>query len=303
MKIRHQHRGLGNLISLAIVAASALVVGGISLPASANTISKNVGATTPNLSDFHPSAVAYPKKAGYRNTAEHHLFLETFAARCGAGQHAQNGNFSITLQKTNSITLDGGPALLSFWDRGRPHFMTEIWPSNAAAGTVRKLSYRLDALPPVGGLVRTNDQTGRRLLSDGDFSFVVRGNASVIDARLHFNCGVSPNSATGHSHSVAPAAPSLLAPSAPLIDPNSFRLSWGNAREPVPCPEVNRRFPRAYTRHDALIARMQPTLDAQCLKRGHGSQFTFVTLSTCSEGHGEVGNRAGNRVFAEVVCR
>lgn len=287
-----------HLFTLALALA-----GGALPPAHADAVSRNTGITTPNLADFSTTVVANVRRAQYGNTQPQHIFLETLAARCtGQGARPSAANFHITLRKLPTTLQNFQSTQLSFWDKGQVLFATMLWTPSETVGTTRTFTYQLSTLPPHGGMVTASRVGAEALLRDGDFSFSVYGAASVVNARLDYRCSRAPQP-HGGAHGVPSVVP-LAAP--PVITgglpTHSFKLSWGSHDVPVACPRTHVKYGRAFARHDALISRMLPELDRQCLARGLGRQFNFVTLESCSEGEGEVGRRAGNRTFSLVTC-
>lgn len=279
------------LIALAIGATSA----------HADAVSRSAGMATPNLADFSSTATTSPKRAQYGNTQPQRFFLETFAARCTThGVRPGTANFHITVRKLAGAPTSHLNTQLAFWDQGRVHFSTMLWTANEAPGTTRTFSYNLAALPPHGGMVTARSGAAANLLRDGDFSFSVYGAATVVNARLDYRCTNAPSTHAGAGGHVAPVVPHAGGSGA--LPPHSYKLSWGSLAVPVACPRTHVKFGRTFARRDALIARMQPELDKQCVARGLGQQFVGVTLESCSEGEGEVGRRAGNRTFSLVTC-
>jgi hypothetical protein len=165
---------------LSIVCASA---------ASAVTVSKNSGPTTPTLSDFSTAFANHPNKAGYNNTTPDRMFVETFRATCPQGQKVTSANFSITVRKLTQGANRGDNDALAFWDGPpNPVFNTYLWAATDAPGTTKTLNYNIGALPPAGGGVISSPGNGLGLLSDFDFSFSVQDDTSVLSATLDYKC-------------------------------------------------------------------------------------------------------------------
>ncbi len=170
--------------------------------AQAITVSKNSGATTPNLLDFAAAFANHPNKSGYQNTTLDRMFVETFRATCPQGQKVSAANFSITVRKLTQGANRGDNDALAFWDTQTQIFNTYLWAATDAPGTTKTLNYDISALPgatgvngnpSVGNGVISSPGNGLGLLSDFDFSFSVQDDTSVLAATLEYKCdGGSP---------------------------------------------------------------------------------------------------------------
>lgn len=218
--------------SIARFTAIALVsaLGSFAFSANAALINKNSGATTPNLADFSTAFANHPHKVGYNHPGSDGMFLETFRASCPKGQKAANALFKIKVKKLGQGSSSSDNDALAFWDSGGVTFNTYLWTANDPAGTVKTLSIVLSALPaadpPGPGQVVINSPPGgdgMALFNDGDFSFSVQDDTSVLEATLEYGCapevkkgttwGVYPSHAvTGTALVSCQGAPALPSP-------------------------------------------------------------------------------------------
>ena len=176
-----------------IALAAALAAGALSTGAQAAVITKNSGATTPDASDFSPTFNGKPHQAGYHSGTIDSMFRETFRTACGKGQHVSAAQFRIKVQKLSQGPNAGDNDALSFWDNGQAQFTTYLWQATDTPGTVKTLAYNLaTALPPVntatGVITNTTGGNGLGLLGDGDFSFSVQDDTSVLEAGIEYGC-------------------------------------------------------------------------------------------------------------------
>jgi hypothetical protein len=161
---------------------------GLMCSAHALTVTKNAGATTPVLSDFSAVFANHPTKIGYGPSKSNGMFLETFRTQCPAGSKVSAANFSITVQRGQG---DSGNDGLAFWDNQVAAFSTHIW-GNEPQNATKTLSYNLASLPAVGAPVLANNGMGLGLVGDGDFSFSVQDDTSVLSATLEYSCEGPP---------------------------------------------------------------------------------------------------------------
>jgi hypothetical protein len=184
-------------------ASALLTVALAATGAQAAAVSKNSGATTPNLSDFTPAFSSHPNKAGYNNTTPDRVFLETFRAACPQGQKITSAHFSITVRKLTQGANRGDNDALAFWDNQAALFNTYLWAASDAPGTTKTLNYNIGALPAatgvngnpsVGNGVIASPGNGLGVLSDFDFSFSVQDDTSVLAATLEYKCEGGPPS-------------------------------------------------------------------------------------------------------------
>jgi hypothetical protein len=179
-----------SFFSLSAVAV-ACAISLIAVDAHAAVINKNSGATTPTVSDFGAPFAGHPNKVGYNHPNSDGMFLETFQVKCPKGQKVTGAKFNIKVKKLGQGAGSSDNDALAFWDSGAPVFNTYLWTANDPAGTVKSLSLDLSALPAVGAGV-INSPTGgdgKTLFSDGDFSFSVQDDTSVLSASLEYVCG------------------------------------------------------------------------------------------------------------------
>lgn len=180
--------------------ALACVASLVSLAASAGMIAKNSGSTTPNMSDFAPAFANHPNKVGYNHPASNGMFIETFRTPCEKGMQPSAALFTIKVKKLSVGRGGGDNDALAFWDAHMPVFNTYLWQASDPAGAIKTLSINLATLPAVGnGVINSpnNNQggSGLSLLADGDFSFSVQDDTSVLEASIEYACkpGVDPN--------------------------------------------------------------------------------------------------------------
>ena len=198
--------------SSGLAMAAALCVA--TLQASAGMVVKNSGATTPNPADFSPTFNGHPNQVGYNHAGSDGMFRETFRTACEKGQKPIRALFTIKVKKLSQGRGGGDNDALAFWDGPAvPVFNTFLWTAADPAGTVKTLSYPLGTLPAVNaslGIINSvNSGTGgdgMGLLADGDFSFSVQDDTSVLEASLEYACGAGSGGG---------------------IDPNKKGMTWG----------------------------------------------------------------------------
>lgn len=253
--------------------------------AHAADVVRNAGGTTPILSDFSPIDAKKAPGVGYGNTQVHRTFLETIPARCNApNERVVSASFFLTVRKLSTTPGDAQHTQLKFWDRGVEHFSTEIWKSHEPVGAVKTVTYNIARLPPINNFVRLNDGSGMALVADRDFSFSVNGDAGVISARLHYECGHRdahhdgmPHAQTGGYHVSPPVAPGGI----------RFRSAVPvGYKQPndAPCGQPGIAFNRADAYQSSYLTKISAGTDANCRNRGSRqgiySRVTFLSCTT-----------------------
>lgn len=172
-----------------------------SLSASAGMVARNGGPTTPNLSDFVPTFSNHPNKVGYNHGGADGMFVETFRTPCEKGQQPSAALFTIKVKKLSTGRGGSDNDALAFWEGQSPVFNTYLWQAADPAGTVKTISVNLANLPPANanGVINSPGNgaggSGLSLLADGDFSFSVQDDTSVLEASIEYACkpGVDPD--------------------------------------------------------------------------------------------------------------
>lgn len=278
-------------------AASAAILAAIlasfaTVASHADSVGKTNGATTPLLSDFSSTYASKANQIGYQNHHLHHTFLETFAARCGAPHMRVNAaTFTITLRKLGITPRDAEWTRLIFWDRGAEHFNTRIWSPHEPAGSVKTLRFNIAALPRAGGQVKMNDGWGLALLADRDFSFSVNDDASVLSARLDYQCvGAQGNTSAGGYTPTASGGISFR---------TAIPVGYQGPND-APCSQPGIAFARADAYRSTYLTRITPGTDSNC--RSHGSRqgiYTRVVFLSCTAGaaHGQIRHLVNVEIF------
>lgn len=262
-------------------------------------VQKSAGPTTPYLPDFQAVYANRAGEVGYGNQVPHKLFLETLPVRCGPHQRGVgSATFFITLKKITSTVAGAKQTQLAFWDNGKAHFNTQVWSLNDPAGATKVFSFNLGSLPPVGGMVHMNDGFALNLLRDRDFSFSVTHDASVLNAKLQYQCRthsqssgyVDPNNVYSPSTPMPIPAPSSMPPAlvagaqqGPVdqFGRITYSTNFGTPSD-TPCPHLNSAYGRAMINSQLIMRRVAPNADTVCARRGAPNGFAQIVFTSCA---------------------
>lgn len=155
---------------------------------------KNAGSTTPIFSDFPASLSNQAKRPDYSAQTVEGSFIESLRLPCALNQKLATAKFIIEISRLGQSANSGNANSLEFWEDGRSVFRAPLWTGLDNVGTQKVLSFDLSELPPSGAGVAASagnglNLNGLSLLTDGDFSFSVPPDTSVLSARLDYECG------------------------------------------------------------------------------------------------------------------
>ncbi len=239
-------------LSAAAFAAAAL---GLAGAASAATIYKNSGATTPKLSDFSTAAANHPRKSGYASSSTDQMFLETFNLACGPGQRITGVKLEAQLTKLTQGPSRADNDSLSLWDNQVGAFGTYLWKATDAPNTTKQINLNLASLPtdPATGVTGSPaGGNGLSLATDGDLSVAIQDDTRVDWMRVTYECGGRVAVDVNAAVTLPTGLPrDTLIDTAPVVVGHtiSHTVTHGTPTAAVCCPGFTKAYPAGFVKN------------------------------------------------------
>ncbi len=200
-------------LSLCKPLVAALLGTSLTFTASAATITKSSGPTTPLVSDFSANFAGHPTKVGYGVVPDNTMFIETFNLDCGKDVKVSAANLSITVRRGGAGSANDSITAFANGSQNGAYLSSPIWLSEPQ-GATKTMSFNV--------ATQINVTPNR-------FSFAVQDDTSVLSARLEYTCaprkkgltfGLYPqNTVTGMATPACQGSPGAANPPGPDCNP------------------------------------------------------------------------------------